>query len=119
MAQGCRDRLAADPVADRSAQAAAVSRPSGHDAPLQVGIDAPKLNPNGLCYQLIRRNPAPAILSRGRQRLCWRRRRIVMAKGQQRSNKEARKPKKAKVKNIAANPSQKSGVVRGLENFKN
>ena len=42
-----------------------------------------------------------------------------MAKGQQRSNKEARKPKKAKVKNIAANPSTKSGVVRGLENFKN
>jgi hypothetical protein len=42
-----------------------------------------------------------------------------MAKGQQRSNKEARKPKKAKVKNIAAAPSTKSGVVRGLENFKN
>jgi hypothetical protein len=42
-----------------------------------------------------------------------------MAKGQQRKNKEARKPKKAKVKTIAANPSQKSGVVRGLENFKN
>lgn len=41
-----------------------------------------------------------------------------MAKGQQRSNKEARKPKKAKVKTIAANPSQKGGVVRGLENFK-
>jgi hypothetical protein len=42
-----------------------------------------------------------------------------MAKGQQRSNKEARKPKKAKVKTIAAQPSQKSGTVRGLENFKN
>ena len=41
-----------------------------------------------------------------------------MAKGQQRSNKESRKPKKAKVKSIAANPSQK-GAVRGLENFKN
>ncbi len=41
-----------------------------------------------------------------------------MAKGQQRSNKEARKPKKAKVKTIAANPSQKGGT-RGLENLKN
>lgn len=41
-----------------------------------------------------------------------------MAKGQQRSNKEARKPKKAKVKTIAANPSQKGGQ-RGLENLKN
>jgi hypothetical protein len=41
-----------------------------------------------------------------------------MAKGQMRSNKEARKPKKAKVKTIAANPSTKGGV-RGLENFKN
>lgn len=30
-----------------------------------------------------------------------------MAKGQQKSNKEARKPKKAKVKTIAANPSLK------------
>jgi hypothetical protein len=45
-------------------------------------------------------------------------RRAVMAKGQQRSSKEARKPKKAKVKTIAANPSQKGGV-RGLENLKN
>jgi hypothetical protein len=42
-----------------------------------------------------------------------------MAKGQQRSNKEARKPKKAKVKTNASQPSQKEGVVRGLENFKN
>ena len=42
-----------------------------------------------------------------------------MAKGQQRSNKETRKPKKAKVKTNASNPSQKEGVVRGLENFKN
>ena len=41
-----------------------------------------------------------------------------MAKGQQRSNKEARKPKKAKVKTIAANPSQKGGQ-RGLESLKN
>ena len=37
----------------------------------------------------------------------------MMAKGQMRSNKEARKPKKAKVKTVAANPSQKGGQ-RGL-----
>ena len=43
-------------------------------------------------------------------------RRVAVAKGQMRSNKEARKPKKAKVKTIAANPSQKSGQ-RGLENL--
>ena len=36
-----------------------------------------------------------------------------MAKGQQRSNKEARKPKKAKVKTNASNPSQK-GSSGGL-----
>ena len=41
-----------------------------------------------------------------------------MAKGQVRSNREARKPKKKKEKTIAANPSQKGGV-RGLENLKN
>jgi hypothetical protein len=41
---------------------------------------------------------------------------MTMAKGQQRSNKEARKPKKAKVKTIAAAPSQKSGA-RGLESM--
>ena len=41
-----------------------------------------------------------------------------MAKGQQKSNKEARKPKKEKVKTNASNPSQK-GTVRGLENMKN
>jgi hypothetical protein len=46
------------------------------------------------------------------------RRRAAMAKGRQRSNKEARKPKKAKVKTNASNPSQKSGP-RGLENLKN
>jgi hypothetical protein len=46
------------------------------------------------------------------------RRRAIMAKGQQRSNREARKPKKAKVKTIAANSSQKGGP-RGLENLKN
>ena len=39
----------------------------------------------------------------------------VMAKGQQRSNKEARKPTKAKVKSNESQPSQK----RGLENMKN
>jgi hypothetical protein len=41
-----------------------------------------------------------------------------MAKGQMRSTKEARKPKKPKVKTIAANPSTKGGQ-RGLENLKN
>jgi hypothetical protein len=41
-----------------------------------------------------------------------------MAKGQVRKNKEARKPKKEKVKVIAANSSTKSGQ-RGLENLKN
>ena len=50
---------------------------------------------------------------------CARRsRRAVMAKGQQRSNKEVRKPKKAKPKINASNPSQKGGQ-RGLENLKN
>ena len=34
------------------------------------------------------------------------RRRIAMAKGQMRKSKEARKPKKAKVKTIAANPQR-------------
>jgi len=37
-----------------------------------------------------------------------------MAKGQKKSNKEARKPKAEKKKTIAANPSQKGGA-RGLE----
>ena len=41
-----------------------------------------------------------------------------MAKGQQKKSKEARKPKKEKVKTIAAAPSTKEGVVRGLENMK-
>ena len=41
-----------------------------------------------------------------------------MAKGQMRSNKEARKPKKTKVKTIAANPSTKDSQ-RGLEHLKN
>jgi hypothetical protein len=47
------------------------------------------------------------------------RRNEIMAKGQQRSNKEARKPKKAKVKTNVSQPSQKEGIVRGLENFRN
>ncbi|MEO5810189.1 MAG: hypothetical protein ABIR51_09080 [Sphingomicrobium sp.] len=42
----------------------------------------------------------------------------IMAKGQKKSNKEARKPKSEKKKTIAANPSTK-GNVQGLENFKN
>jgi hypothetical protein len=59
----------------------------------------------------------------GYDRSRWRIRRVaagdkVVAKGQQKKNKEARKPKKAKVKTIAANPSQKGGA-RGLENLKN
>jgi hypothetical protein len=32
-----------------------------------------------------------------------------MSKGEQRSNREAKKPKKDKIKTIAAAPSQKSG----------
>ena len=39
-----------------------------------------------------------------------------MAKGQKKSNREVRKPKKEKVKTIAADPSQKGGA-RGLENL--
>jgi len=42
----------------------------------------------------------------------------MMAKGQAKSNKEARKPKKEKKKTIAANPSTKTGSS-GLENLKN
>ncbi len=41
-----------------------------------------------------------------------------MAKGQKKTNRETRKPKAEKIKTIAANPSIKEGVVRGLENFK-
>jgi hypothetical protein len=33
-----------------------------------------------------------------------------MAKGQQKSNREAKKPKKEKPKNLAAAPSQKAGA---------
>ena len=42
-----------------------------------------------------------------------------MAKGQAKSNKETRKPKAEKKKTIAANPSTKTGVVKGLVNMKN
>ncbi|MGB3797857.1 MAG: hypothetical protein WA957_16340 [Alteraurantiacibacter sp.] len=41
-----------------------------------------------------------------------------MAKSQQKSNREVRKPKAEKIKTNVSNPSQKSGVVRGLENMK-
>jgi len=34
---------------------------------------------------------------------------IDMSKGEQKSNREAKKPKKEKIKTIAAAPSQKSG----------
>ena len=42
----------------------------------------------------------------------------IRAPQQESNHGQARKPKKAKVKTIAANPSQKGGV-RGLENLKN
>jgi hypothetical protein len=42
-----------------------------------------------------------------------------MAKGQKKSNKEIRKPKKEKVKANASQPSQKLGSVKGLENMRN
>jgi len=42
-----------------------------------------------------------------------------MAKSQKKSSKEIRKPKAEKKKTIAANPSQKPGVVKGLDNIKN
>jgi len=42
-----------------------------------------------------------------------------MAKSQKKSNKEVRKPKTPKVKTNASKPTEKIGVVRGLENFKN
>lgn len=41
-----------------------------------------------------------------------------MSKGQK-SNKEARKPKKEKVKTNASQPSVKPGAIKGLENMKN
>lgn len=42
-----------------------------------------------------------------------------MAKGQKKSNREVRKPKAEKPKENAAQPSQKPGAVRGLENLRN
>ncbi|MFK4005209.1 MULTISPECIES: hypothetical protein [Qipengyuania] len=42
-----------------------------------------------------------------------------MAKGQQKKSREARKPKKEKVKTNASQPSQKPGAIKGLENMKN
>ena len=42
-----------------------------------------------------------------------------MAKGQVRSKKEIRKPKKEKVKTNASQPSQKPGSIKGLENLRN
>jgi hypothetical protein len=41
-----------------------------------------------------------------------------MAKSQKKSNREARKPKAAKVKTNASNPSEKRGIVPGLDNMK-
>ena len=42
-----------------------------------------------------------------------------MAKGQKKSNREARKPKAEKPKTDASQPSQKPGSVKGLENLRN
>ena len=43
-----------------------------------------------------------------------------MAKSQKKSNRETRKPKAEKpAKPNASQPSQKAGVVRGLDNLKN
>ena len=42
-----------------------------------------------------------------------------MAKGQKKSNREIRKPKKEKVKTNASQPTQKLGSVKGLENMRN
>ena len=42
-----------------------------------------------------------------------------MAKGQKKSNREIRKPKAEKPKSNASQPSQKLGVVKGLENIRN
>jgi hypothetical protein len=41
-----------------------------------------------------------------------------MAKSQKKSNREVRKPKAVKVKTNASNPTEKAGVVRGLDNMK-
>jgi hypothetical protein len=43
-----------------------------------------------------------------------------MAKSQKKSSKEARKPKAEKApKQNASQPSQKAGIVKGLDNIKN
>lgn len=42
-----------------------------------------------------------------------------MAKGQKKSNREARKPKAEKPKTNASQPTQKVGSVKGLENMRN
>ena len=42
-----------------------------------------------------------------------------MAKGQMKKTKEVRKPKKAKDKTNASQPTQKLGSVKGLENMRN
>jgi hypothetical protein len=42
-----------------------------------------------------------------------------MAKSQARSSRETRKPKAEKVKTNASKPSEKTGVIRGLDNMKN
>lgn len=43
----------------------------------------------------------------------------MMAKGQMKSSRETRKPKAEKApKQNASNPSTKTGVVKGLDNFK-
>lgn len=41
-----------------------------------------------------------------------------MAKSQKKSNREVRKPKAEKAKTNASKPSEKTGVVAGLEHFK-
>ncbi len=41
-----------------------------------------------------------------------------MAKSQRKSKREIRKPKAEKVKTNASNPSQKTGVIPGLEHMK-
>jgi hypothetical protein len=41
-----------------------------------------------------------------------------MAKSQKKSNKEVRKPKAEKVKTNASQPSDKKGVIAGLDNMK-
>ncbi|MGB3166057.1 MAG: hypothetical protein WBA68_04690 [Alteraurantiacibacter sp.] len=42
-----------------------------------------------------------------------------MAKGQAKKSREARKPKREKVKTNASQPSTKPGWIKGLENMRN